>query len=85
MYWFVIAALVLFVTHVGRMRSADTWLGLISPFVATAGDFAMAFCSALSSYRCGSWCRRLTVRSSGPPGGCDCPERMPACKHCRGA
>jgi Calcineurin-like phosphoesterase len=41
-YWFVVAALVMFATHLGRMRSADTWLGLISPLVATAGDLVMA-------------------------------------------
>jgi hypothetical protein len=33
---------VLFATHLGRMQSSDTWLGLISPFVATAGDVFMA-------------------------------------------
>jgi uncharacterized membrane protein HdeD (DUF308 family)/predicted phosphodiesterase len=42
LYWLAVAAVVLFATHVGRMRSGDTWLGLISPFVATAGDFVMA-------------------------------------------
>lgn len=33
---------VLFATHLARMRSYDTWLGLASPFVATAGDVFMA-------------------------------------------
>jgi Calcineurin-like phosphoesterase len=41
-YWLLVAGIVLFATHVGRMRSYDTWLGLISPFVATAGDVVMA-------------------------------------------
>jgi uncharacterized membrane protein HdeD (DUF308 family) len=40
--WFIIAGIVLFATHLGRMQSSDTWLGLISPFVATAGDIFMA-------------------------------------------
>jgi hypothetical protein len=42
LYWLAVAAFVMFATHLGRMRSADTWLGLISPFVATGGDFIMA-------------------------------------------
>jgi hypothetical protein len=41
LYWLAVATLVLFVTHLARMQSADTWLGLVSPFVATAGDFLM--------------------------------------------
>ena len=41
-YWLVLVAVVLLVTHVARMQSAETWLGLISPFVATAGDLLMA-------------------------------------------
>jgi uncharacterized membrane protein HdeD (DUF308 family) len=41
-YWLTAVVVVLFGTHVGRMQSGDTWLGLISPFVATAGDFLMA-------------------------------------------
>lgn len=40
--WLLVIGLVLFVTHVARMQSYDTWLGLISPFVATAGDAVMA-------------------------------------------
>ena len=42
LYWLAVATVVLFATHLARMRSADTWLGLVSPFVATAGDFIMA-------------------------------------------
>jgi len=41
-YWLLVIAIVLLATHVARMQSADTWLGLISPFVATAGDVFMA-------------------------------------------
>ena len=42
MYWLLVAGIVLFAIHVARMQSYDTWLGLISPFVATAGDLLMA-------------------------------------------
>lgn len=42
LYWLLVAGLVLFATHLGRMQSGDTWLGLVSPFVATAGDALMA-------------------------------------------
>jgi hypothetical protein len=41
-YWLLVVGLVLFATHASRMKSYDTWLGLISPFVATAGDVFMA-------------------------------------------
>ena len=34
-------AVVFFAIHFGRMPTADTWLGLVSPIVATAGDFLM--------------------------------------------
>ena len=34
-------AVVFFAIHLGRMPTADSWLGLVSPFVATAGDFLM--------------------------------------------
>ena len=30
-YWLLVAGIVLFATHLGRMQSSDTWLGLISP------------------------------------------------------
>ena len=60
-YWLLVIAAVLFATHVGRMRSTDSWLGLISPFVATAGDAIMAITLGtllVLPYRLG-W-RRLT-------------------------
>lgn len=41
-YWMSVVGAVLLAIHLGRMQSADTWLGLISPFVATAGDVIMA-------------------------------------------
>src|SRR4051812_35021611 len=41
-YWLTAVVVVLLGTHIGRMQSGDTWLGLISPFVATIGDFLMA-------------------------------------------
>jgi uncharacterized membrane protein HdeD (DUF308 family) len=34
-------ALVFFAIHIGRMAVGESWLGLVSPFVATAGDFLM--------------------------------------------
>ena len=40
LYWLTVAGAVLFVIHLARMDSSDTWLGLISPVVATAGDVA---------------------------------------------
>jgi len=42
LYWLLVVAVVLLATHVARMQSVETWLGLISPFVATAGDVLMA-------------------------------------------
>lgn len=42
LYWLMVAGVVLFVVHLARMESSDTWLGLISPVVATAGDVLMA-------------------------------------------
>jgi len=41
-YWLLVIAFVLLATHIGRMQSYDSWLGLISPFVATGGDIIMA-------------------------------------------
>ncbi len=41
-YWMAVVAAILLAIHLGRMQSADTWLGLASPFVATAGDLIMA-------------------------------------------
>jgi uncharacterized membrane protein HdeD (DUF308 family) len=34
-------AIVFFAIHLGRMPTAETWLGIVSPFVATAGDILM--------------------------------------------
>ena len=42
LYWLTVAGVVLFVVHLARMEFSDTWLGLISPVVATAGDVLMA-------------------------------------------
>ena len=62
-YWLTAVVVVLFGTHVGRMRSGDTWLGLISPFVATTGDFLMALLlGALVVLPLRLVWRRLTVR-----------------------
>ena len=41
-HWLLVLGVVLFAIHLGRMQSTDTWLGLVSPFVATAGDALMA-------------------------------------------
>ena len=41
-HWLLVLGAVLFAIHLGRMQSTDTWLGLMSPFVATAGDALMA-------------------------------------------
>ncbi|WP_166300259.1 metallophosphoesterase [Bradyrhizobium sp. 2S1] len=40
--WLMVVGAVLFVVHLARMESSDTWLGLISPVVATVGDVLMA-------------------------------------------
>ena len=39
-------AIVFFAIHLGRMPTADTWLGIVSPFVATVGDFLMTLAVA---------------------------------------
>ncbi len=39
-------AAVFFAIHLGRMPTAETWLGIISPFVATAGDILMTLAVA---------------------------------------
>jgi len=41
-YWLLICGLVLVVIHLSRMQSTQTWLGLVSPLVATLGDAFMA-------------------------------------------
>lgn len=42
-YWLVVCGLILFILHLSRMQSTQTWLGLISPQVAMVGDIFMAF------------------------------------------
>ncbi len=39
-------ALVFFAIHLGRMSISESWLGAVSPFVATAGDFLMTIALA---------------------------------------
>ena len=39
--WMLTLAVVFLAIHAGRMPITDTLLGLISPFVATAGDLLM--------------------------------------------
>src|SRR3954469_14203783 len=81
-YWLAAVVVVLFGTHVGRMQSADTWLGLISPFVATAGDFLMALLlGALVVLPVRLAWRRLSVRVERRPWELRFPgkePRMPA-------
>ena len=42
-YWLIVCGLILFILHLSRMQSTQTWLGLISPQVAMVGDIFMAF------------------------------------------
>lgn len=42
LHWFLISFLVLFVIHLSRMQSSQTWLGLVSPLVAVVGDMVMS-------------------------------------------
>ena len=37
---------VFFAIHLGRMQTAESWLGIVSPFVATAGDVLMSIAVA---------------------------------------
>jgi uncharacterized membrane protein HdeD (DUF308 family) len=41
-FWIVTIVLVFFAIHAGRLQSSWTWLGLISPLVAVAGDLLSA-------------------------------------------
>ena len=41
-FWIVILILVFFAIHAGRLQTGWTWLGLISPLVATIGDVVSA-------------------------------------------
>lgn len=40
--WLAVVALILFATHLTRMNSLATWLGVVSPLIALAGDGIMA-------------------------------------------
>lgn len=40
--WLLVFGLIMFIVHVVRMQSDQTWLGLVSPVVATIGDILMA-------------------------------------------
>ena len=42
LYWLLVVAFALFATHLARMPTTDTWLGLISPLIAIFGDIFMA-------------------------------------------
>jgi uncharacterized membrane protein HdeD (DUF308 family)/3',5'-cyclic AMP phosphodiesterase CpdA len=46
-YWSVIFILVFFAIHVGRLDAEWTWLGMLSPAVATLGDIAAALVLAV--------------------------------------
>ncbi|HEX7283169.1 MAG TPA: metallophosphoesterase, partial [Vicinamibacterales bacterium] len=47
LYWSSIFVLVFFAIHVGRLDAEWTWLGLLSPAVATLGDIAAALVLAV--------------------------------------
>jgi uncharacterized membrane protein HdeD (DUF308 family) len=53
-FWIVTLVVVFFAIHAGRLQSDWTWLGLISPFVAVAGDLLSALWSRCSCSRSGS-------------------------------
>ncbi|MEJ2653427.1 MAG: metallophosphoesterase [Gammaproteobacteria bacterium] len=67
-YWLLVVGLVLFATHLSRMQSADTWLGLISPFVATTGDILMSVALGallvLPARLCWRWLTRPIERAA---------------------
>ncbi len=46
-YWSVIFVVVFFAIHVGRLDAEWTWLGMLSPAVATLGDIAAALVLAV--------------------------------------
>jgi uncharacterized membrane protein HdeD (DUF308 family)/3',5'-cyclic AMP phosphodiesterase CpdA len=46
-YWSVIFVIVFFAIHVGRLDAEWTWLGMLSPAVATLGDIAAALVLAV--------------------------------------
>jgi uncharacterized membrane protein HdeD (DUF308 family)/3',5'-cyclic AMP phosphodiesterase CpdA len=47
MYWSVIFIVVFFAIHVGRLDAEWTWLGMLSPAVATLGDIAASLVLAV--------------------------------------
>lgn len=47
LYWSVIFVFVFFAIHVGRLDAEWTWLGMLSPAVATLGDIAAALVLAV--------------------------------------
>jgi uncharacterized membrane protein HdeD (DUF308 family)/3',5'-cyclic AMP phosphodiesterase CpdA len=47
LYWSVIFVVVFFAIHVGRLDAEWTWLGMLSPAVATLGDVAAALVLAV--------------------------------------
>ena len=47
LYWSVIFIVVFFAIHVGRLDAEWTWLGMLSPAVATLGDVAAALVLAV--------------------------------------
>ncbi len=47
LYWSVIFVVVFFAIHVGRLDAEWTWLGMLSPAVATLGDIAAALVMAV--------------------------------------
>jgi uncharacterized membrane protein HdeD (DUF308 family) len=50
-YWSMALIVVFFAIHVGRLRAEWTWLGMISPASATAGDLLISFVVALMILR----------------------------------
>ena len=47
-YWSVIFVITFFAIHVGRLHAEWTWLGLLSPAVATLGDLVISVVVALA-------------------------------------
>jgi hypothetical protein len=45
--WIIAITLVFFAIHVGRMPTSNSWLGFLSPFVATGGDLFLTLVAAV--------------------------------------
>jgi uncharacterized membrane protein HdeD (DUF308 family) len=45
--WIIAITLVFFAIHAGRMPTSNSWLGLLSPFVATGGDLFLTLVAAV--------------------------------------